>query len=150
MFPLPPPTQLNIADNSIGEEGAAILARCWRWCGVRKLLQAVVPGFPATDLFERPEEGDAEVVRKFMYKSLEDPLPGRLRTVVLAGGGTGMAAQHDDGGGGRDAVPCVVSCPRFSGFWDYPVCTCKQPMIECRVSKCACQGSSALTVTMRS
>lgn len=74
--------QVNLADNSIGEEGAASLATLWHSAKLRVLMQALVPGYPDTDLFLRPEEGDKAIADRYGFSHLKDHVPGRLRSIV--------------------------------------------------------------------
>lgn len=75
-------TCLNVADNSIGEEGAAALATKWRTAGVLAVLQAVVPGFPDPALFVHSDVGDKAVVKEYGFSRMADFKPGRLTGIL--------------------------------------------------------------------
>ncbi len=72
-------SQLNITDNSIGDEGAAALARHWKSGHVCTVLRAVAPGFPDTDLFVNAEAVDKAIVDGYGFSKLRDHRPGRSR-----------------------------------------------------------------------
>ncbi len=71
---------MNVADNSIGEEGAAALASYWSFTPIRSVIQAVVPEYPRSmALFQDTDVADRAVAESIGHSDYADANPGRVR-----------------------------------------------------------------------